>query len=141
MGKTAYGQLGLTERIEIYRLHADGKSLRFIARALERSVSTIRRELKRNRKVSKKWHGGYDPQRAQELMLRRHARGRAPKLELHPDLRKEVFDCLAQGWSPEQIAGRLAKKPAAARISYESIYRYIYWRAWSFKENIAEEGV
>jgi IS30 family transposase len=50
MGKTTYGQLGLTERIEIYRLHADGKSLRFIAR--ERSVSTISRELKRNSKVS-----------------------------------------------------------------------------------------
>ena len=136
MGKRTYGQLGLTERIEIYRLHADGKSLRFIARALERSVSTISRELKRNSKASKKWSGGYDPQRAQELMLRRHARGRAHKLELHPDLRKKVFDRLAQGWSPEQIAGRLAKGPAAARISYESIYRYIYWRAWSFKETL-----
>jgi transposase, IS30 family len=136
MGKTTYGQLGLTERIEIYRLHADGKSMRFIARALERSASTISRELTRNSKVSKKWSGGYDPQRAQELMLRRHARGRAHKLELHPDLRKKVFDRLAQGWSPEQIAGRLAKGPVAGRISYESIYRYIYWRAWSFKETL-----
>jgi transposase, IS30 family len=136
MEKRTYGQLGLTERIEIYRLHADGKSLQFIARALERSVSTISRELKRNSKVSKKWSGGYDPQRAQELTSRRHARGRAHKLELHPDLRKKVFDRLALGWSPEQIAGRLAQGPAAGRISYESIYRYIYWRAWSFKETL-----
>jgi len=136
MGKRTYGQLGLTERIEIYRLHADGKSLRFIARALERSVSTISRELKRNSKTSKQWKGGYDPQRAQQLTLRRHARGRAHKLELHPGLRKEVFDRLAEGWSPEQIAGRLAQQQPAARISYESIYRYIYWRTGSFKETL-----
>jgi len=135
MGKS-YGQLSLAERIEIYRLHADGKSLRFIANALERSVSTISRELKRNSKSSKKWAGGYDPQRAQELMLRRHARGRAHKLEREPELRKEVLDRLAQGWSPEQISGRMARGPASERISYESIYRYIYWRSWSFKETL-----
>ena len=87
----SYGQLGLKERIEIYRLQADGKSVRFIARALSRSASTVSRELKRNSKPSKKWKGGYDPQRAEELMLRRHARGRAHKLERWPELRKEVL--------------------------------------------------
>jgi transposase, IS30 family len=136
MGKRSYGQLGLTERIEIYRLHADGKSLRFIARALDRSVSTISRELVRNSKASKKWAGGYDPQRAQELMLRRHARGRAHKLERSAGLREEVLKRLAEGWSPEQIAGRMAQEQASERISYESIYRYIYWRSWSFKETL-----
>jgi IS30 family transposase len=136
MGKRSYRQLSHAERIEIYRLHADGKSLRFIARALERSVSTISRELKRNSKASKKWAGGYDPQRAQELMARRHARGRAHKLERWPDLRKEVLQRLAEGWSPEQIAGRMAQRLATERISYESIYRYIYWRSWSFKETL-----
>ena len=135
MGKS-YGQLGLTERIEIYRLHADGKSLRFIAGSLGRSVSTVSRELKRNSKASKKWTGGYDPQRAQELTLRRHARGRAHKLERQPELRKEVLDGLAEGWSPEQIAGRLAQGQRSGPISYESIYRYIYWRSWSFKETL-----
>src|SRR5271170_7192800 len=64
MGKRGYEQLSLRERIEIYRLHADGKSLRFIAGVLERNVATISRELKRNSKASKKWAGGYDPQRA-----------------------------------------------------------------------------
>ena len=136
MEKRSYGQLGLTERIEIYRLHADGKSLRFIAGVLGRSVSTISRELQRNSKASKKWTGGYDPQRAQELMLRRHARGRSYKLERQPDLRREVLQRLAEGWSPEQIAGRLAQGPASQRISYESIYRYIYWRSGSFKETL-----
>ena len=136
MEKGKYEQLSLTERIEIYRLHADGKSQRFIAGVLERSVSTISRELKRNGKASKKWTGGYDPQRAQALMLRRHARGRAHKLERQPELRREVLQRLAQGWSPEQIAGRLAQGSASNRISYESIYRYIYWRSWSFNETL-----
>ena len=136
MGKRSYEQLGLTERIEIYRLHADGKSLRFIAGVLGRNVATISRELKRNSKASKKWSGGYDPQRAQELMLRRHARGRAHKLERQPELRGEVLRRLAEGWSPEQIAGRLARGPGSDRISYESIYRYIYWRSWSFHETL-----
>ncbi len=44
---TSYGQLGLKERIEIYRLRADGKSLDFIAKALARHKSTISRELQR----------------------------------------------------------------------------------------------
>jgi IS30 family transposase len=136
MGKRSYEQLGLRERIEIYRLYADGKSLRFIAGVLGRNVGTISRELKRNSKASKKWSGGYDPQRAQELMLRRHARGRAHKLERQPELRREVLQRLAEGWSPEQIAGRMARGSVQQRISHESIYRYIYWRSWSFSETL-----
>ena len=127
-----YGQLGRQERIEIYRLHADGKSRRWIAQALGRSVSTISRELQRNSKTSRIWPGGYDPQRAQQLTQRRHARGRAHKLERLPVLRQQVLDRLAQGWSPEQVAGRLAQGQPNSPISYESIYRYIYWRSWSF---------
>ena len=37
-----------------------------------------------------------------------------------------MLDRLSRGWSPEQIAGRLDRIEAAARISYESIYRFIY---------------
>ena len=136
MEKRRYEQLDLKERIEIYRLHADGKSLRRIATILGRSPATVSRELKRNSKPSKQWAGGYDPQRAQQLMLRRHARGRAHKLERLPQLRAQVLQRLAQGWSPEQIAGRLAQEPGSDRISYESIYRYIYWRSWSFNDTL-----
>jgi len=136
MAKTRYGQLGLKERIEIYRLHADGKSRRMIARTLNRSASTVSRELRRNSKPSHQWPGGYDPQRAQQLMQRRHARGRAHKLERNLRLRQQVLDRLAMGWSPEQIAGRLAKGQPRPPVSYESIYRYIYWRSWSFNETL-----
>jgi len=43
----------LEERIEIYRLHAGGKSRKLIAASLGRSPSTISRELRRNAKPSK----------------------------------------------------------------------------------------
>ena len=66
-----YGQLNLEERIEIYRLHAAGKSRRSIATGLGRSASTISRELRRNRVRTKAWPGGYEPVRAHHLAERR----------------------------------------------------------------------
>jgi len=33
---------------------------------------------------------------------------------------------LSQGWSPEPVAGRLAREYGRKVISYESIYRFIY---------------
>jgi transposase, IS30 family len=41
-------------------------------------------------------------------------------------LRATVMERLASGWSPEQIAGRLAIEHGRKVISYESIYRFIY---------------
>ena len=131
-----YGQLDLKERIEIYRLHADGKSPMFIANVIGRNVSTIGRELKRNGKSCHNWRRGYDPLRATALAKRRRARGRPYKLERQPELRKLVLDQLVMERSPEQIAGRLALEQGRPVISHESIYRYIYWRAASFKEDI-----
>ena len=46
MGKH-YDQLDLDDRIEIFRLHADGISRRAIGRLMGRSASTISRELRR----------------------------------------------------------------------------------------------
>src|ERR1019366_10352158 len=107
MGKS-YGQLSLKERIEIYRLHADGKSLRFIARAMNRSASTVSRELRRNGKACKNWPEGiYDPERAAKLTARRRKRGKPYKLEQQPELLHRVMTLLETGKSPEQIAGRL----------------------------------
>ncbi len=50
---TIYDQLCLAERIEIYRLHSEGQSLRRIAAALGRGASTISRELSRNSRPAK----------------------------------------------------------------------------------------
>jgi len=124
-----YGQLSLEERVEIYRLHAGGKSQNEIASALDRAPSTISRELRRNSRPTKVWAGGYEPVRAQQLAERRRRWDGRFKLARQPDLRNRVGKRLAMGHSPEQIAGRLALEHGRVIISHESIYRFIYHRA------------
>src|SRR6059036_3530580 len=124
-----YGQLSLEERVEIYRLHASGKSQNEIASALSRAPSTISRELRRNSRPTKVWAGGYEPVRAQQLAERRRQWDGRFKLARQPDLRNRVGKSLAMGHSPEQIAGRLALEHGRVIISHESIYRFIYHRA------------
>jgi IS30 family transposase len=124
-----YGQLSLQERVEIYRLHAGGKSQNQIASALSRAPSTISRELRRNSRPTKVWGGGYEPVRAQQLAERRRQWDGRFKLARQPDLRNRVGKSLAMGHSPEQIAGRLALEQGRVIISHESIYRFIYHRA------------
>lgn len=126
---TVYDQLSDGERKVIERLHSAGWSQQEIGRALDRSVSTISRELRRNSRPSKRWPGGYEAGRAQQLTERRRQRGRSHKLARQPSLAALVRDRLAMGWSPEQIAGRLALDNAPIRISHESIYRFIYFRS------------
>jgi IS30 family transposase len=128
MGR-CYGQLSLKERVEIYRLHADGKSQNEIASALDRAPSTISRELRRNSRPTKVWRGGYEPVRAQQLAERRRRWDGRFKLARQTDLRNSVGKSLAMGHSPEQIAGRLARQYGRVIISHESIYRFIYHRA------------
>jgi IS30 family transposase len=115
-----YKQLSLADRCEIARLQADGRSVRQIAAALDRAASTIARELSRNRGSSV----GYRPDYAQQRTQARRWSG--SRLEREPDLRRAVLDRLAGGWSPEQVAGRLAREAGHNVISYESIYRFIY---------------
>jgi IS30 family transposase len=118
MGRT-YEQLSLEDRCEIARLQGAGHSIRQIAANLDRSASTIARELKRNRGVQT-YKAGY----AQEQTKARRWRG--SRLDREPLLRRAVLKRLAAGWSPEQIAGRLAREQGRKVISYESIYRFIY---------------
>jgi transposase, IS30 family len=119
MGRT-YKQLSLDERCEIARLSANGTSIRQIAAALDRPPSTISRELNRNRGAQV----GYKPLYAQQRMRARRWTG--VRLEREPGLRRAVLERLSRGWSPEQVAGRLAREHGRKVISYESIYRFIY---------------
>jgi IS30 family transposase len=115
-----YEQLSLDDRLEIARLRADGRSVRQIAAALDRSPSSISRELRRNCGR----HVGYKASYAQEQTRARRWAG--SRLERDPALRRAVLERLAKGWSPEQVAGRLAREAGRQMISYESIYRFIY---------------
>ena len=118
MGQS-YDHLSLEDRCTIAKLQAEGRSIRQIAAAVDRSPSTIGRELKRN--ASKLT---YKPGYAQEQSKARRWTG--SRLERQAALREAVLAGLTRGLSPEQIAGRLALDNGAAVISYETIYRFIY---------------
>jgi transposase, IS30 family len=119
MGRN-YDQLSLDDRCEIARLSANGSSVGQIAAALDRSPSTISRELKRNggKQV------GYKASYAQQQTRARRRKG--SRLERDQSLRATVMERLASGWSPEQTAGRLKRDQGRKVISHETIYRFIY---------------
>ena len=134
MNKT-YKHLSLEEREKLFVLHNLGMSLRKIAEILGRSDSTLGRELKRNKtgigKQSREYLVfQYVPCRAQRKAERRalKQRTKAPLKEpliflyVREHLRKPYW------WSPEIIAGRLAKDFPGKLITKETIYRYIYAR-------------
>jgi IS30 family transposase len=119
---SGYSHLTVDERDRIAGLKAEGLSLRAIARALGRSASTISRELKRNALGS----GAYRPHMADgAYMLRRQRRAR---LEIDAKLATYVTDRLTEGWTPEQIAGRLrlGTEPGLRAVCTETIYGWIY---------------
>lgn len=120
MGRS-YSQLSLEERCTIAELHRQGRSLRQIAAVLAREPSTVSRELKRN--------GGARPADYRPAAADRQAwmrRWSGSRMDRDETLRKDVLDRLALGWSPAQIAGRLALDRGRAIISHETIYRFIY---------------
>lgn len=119
MGKR-YGHVTIEERCEIARLHASGYSVRQIAAGLDRSPSTVARELKRNGSRTQ----GYQPRYADQQAHARRWRG--SRLERDSILRDKVLSGLKQGWSPEQVSGRMALESGNRVISHESIYRFIY---------------
>jgi transposase, IS30 family len=114
-----YTHFSLEDRCEIARLRAEGRSLRQIAAALDRSPSSISRELKRNDGVK-----AYKPAQAEEQARARRWSG--SRLERQPQLRKVVLNGLGNGLSPEQVAGRLKLENGSCLISHETIYRFIY---------------
>jgi transposase, IS30 family len=115
-----YRQLSIEDRCEIARLRSAGHSIRQIAAALDRQPSTISRELNRN-SGSKL---GYQPTYAQQQAAARRWTG--SRLDRDAGLRDAVLHRLAKGWSPEQVAGRLAHETGQRVISHESIYRFVY---------------
>ncbi len=67
---------------------------------------------------------GYQPVYADQQARARRWRG--SRLERDDALRAKVLAGLKQGWSPEQVAGRLKLEAASNLISHESIYRFVY---------------
>jgi len=118
--------LTLYEREKI-ELHLRGKwSVRRIARMLYRDHSVIVRELQRNRCLD----GVYRARKAHERAEKRRNKPQKRKLDQDNVLRNRVVRQLQEGWSPEQISGRLKNRLdsyiAGSYVCHETIYQYIY---------------
>lgn len=116
-------QLSIEDR-EIIQIGVLAKrSLRSIARELDRPVSTISREIKRNTCGPRpKYIPRLAQERARERVLNRGRRERLKSQEI----RDYVLVMLKAHYSPEQIAGRINIDIPGTKISYEAIYKYIY---------------
>lgn len=117
-----YKHLSIEERESIQLRLWEKKSIRYISKELNRSPSSVLREINKNYiPHGKRYLPRVANQRA--LSYRRH-RGREERLK-NDILREYVIAHLKLGWSPEQIAAT-AKKETDTGISHEAIYQYIY---------------
>lgn len=112
------------ERIEYYfRLGFSGRA---IAKQIGRHHSVVERELARNRSP----HLKYEATKASYFSARRAKKTNKRKLLKSEALREYVTARLADGWSPEQIAGRLKAAPPEGleklTVSHEAIYQFVY---------------
>ena len=97
-----------------------------IAAEIGRHRSTVYREIKRDFFTDKElpYLSGYFGMNAQRYAADRRARRR--KLVRLEELRAHVINRLIEGWTPEQIAGRLGFDGQPIRVSHETIYAYVY---------------
>lgn len=117
-----YKHLTIQERETIQLMLWGKKSIRDIAKRINRSPSTISREINKNFIPYGK---RYLPRVAhQRALIKRKSRGRQDRLK-NQGIRDYVVNHLKERWSPEQIAGRI-KIDINEAISHEAIYQYIY---------------
>jgi len=117
-----YTHLTDDERVRISIMKQNRFGIRQMARQLDRSPSTISRELRRNQAPP----GHYWPDTAEQLSKARRRRG--CKLDHFKALSSFIIEkltcCL---WSPEQIAAHLNyRQNALPYVSHETIYKWIY---------------
>jgi len=119
--------LSLSEREEISRGIAVGQSMRSIAMSLDRSPSTVSREVKRNGGLD-----GYRASLADKVAWDRAHRPKTCKLAMNSALRDAVSIKLELEWSPQQIAGWLKHEypgDESRQVSHETIYKTLFIQA------------
>ena len=107
----------------LYRAHC---SIRHIAEELNRSASTISRELKKNVNARGKYHA---VQAQQRYLAKRKKCVKPHKLDVNEYLLDYVERNLKEQWSPDEIAKTLRHDypwNRTMRISHETIYTFIY---------------
>lgn len=118
-----YKHLTIKERELIQLMLWQKQSVRAMAKELNRSPSSISREINKNRRSDGKRF--YIPRAANDKAVKnRSKRGREKRLK-NDRVRDYVIKHLKLGWSPEQIS-KTIKNSTGETISYEAIYQYVY---------------
>lgn len=114
-----FKQLTLEQRYVISALLKRNVGAKEIAKEIGVSVSTVYREIRRN----KNSRGGYSPKLAHEMAMERRERI-VRNSALKPDVLKNALKLLVEEqWSPRQISGHMRLR--GERISHERIYQEI----------------
>lgn len=117
-----YSHLSRCERTLIKNWRHLGISVREIGRRLNRSHTTISREIRRNL-----WFGRHYYVRSAQEFYEARLKRRAQRFRLKsPAIRCFVHEKMALGWTPEIISGRLKTTTPEHYICHESIYQYVY---------------
>jgi transposase, IS30 family len=129
--------LTMEDREEISRGLAKGLEYKDIAASIRRDESVVSREISR--------HGGpagYRAWKAGAAARESRSRPKERKIDEDPDLRERVVRDLRNGWSAEEISGRLAYERARGEtelsVSHEAIYTWIYAQP---KGELAKNGI
>ena len=141
----SYKHFTIEERKCLQQFLAEGLSFRKIADLLERSPSSISREVKRNKAKyrphskpdNKYW---YNHWRAQNLYIRRRREQKRFVLKPHTAEWEFIVSHLKQYWSPEQICGRWnLLYPKRKKLCVSTIYRTI--KAGRFPKITAKDNL
>ena len=133
MKSKTYSHLSPEERDKIAILRTREISLGDIAMELRRHKSTVSRELSRNSSVI---YTSYSPHAAQKRADERKSEAHQRARLKNARIRHYVVSHLKEGWSPEQIAGRLKQKRSPLSISHETIYQFVYEPKLRKQENL-----
>ncbi|MCX5327048.1 IS30 family transposase [Streptomyces sp. NBC_00120] len=122
------------ERVRIADLRREKKSIRAIAGELNRSPSTISREIRRNGNPDTRPNhpAHYRPFTAHKRAQARRPRPKPRKIDRCPELRDFIQARLDEKWSPEQIVHILRREfrdRPEMYVTHESIYRALYAQA------------
>lgn len=114
----SYKHLSLEERHYIELSLKNGKSFQEIADELNRSESTIRREVKRNT-----GQRGYRHKQADKIAQERHLT-KDKSTKMTPEITAIIDGYIRQEWSPEQVVGRLSLD-GVVELHHETVYQYV----------------
>lgn len=127
MDTKKYKRLSLKERVIIQTLLEENKPKSFIAKRLNRSRSTISREINKWIDTPRdKYDATLADWNAKDDYLNKR---NLDKISTFKRLKVYVYKGLLKGWSPEQIAGRIKDcypNDPVMTISHEAIYMHIY---------------